>query len=100
MFVGSSQNLQFTTEGPIFEEKPTTFTIYDDGTPEPDKMYSIALKVTSGNAVVLSPSTAKVMVVGSNNPFGIFSLQHVSKERQVLKTLSHIPSKMQEMIAI
>lgn len=54
-----------------------TFTVSDDGRPEPDYTYTIQMRVASGDAVISQLRMATVTVVANNDPFGVFGFQIV-----------------------
>ena len=76
-FVGTSWSIQFPP-GPGNVLRTATFTVADDGQPTPDRIYAVQLRVTSGEAVISQSKVALVTVVGSHNPFGVFSFVDVS----------------------
>lgn len=76
-FIGTSQSIAFPAGvGDLMTS--ATFTIADDGHPEPDYTYAIQMKVTSGDAVISQSRIATVTVVANNDPFGVFGFLMVS----------------------
>ena len=76
-FYGTSQPTVIPA-GMAEVERSVLFTVRDDDVPEPDETFNLRLKVTNGDGVVGTPSTATVTVAASDDAFGVFSFVEVS----------------------
>lgn len=86
-FVGTSQSIAFPA-GVEDLMTSATFTVTDDGRPEPDYTYTIQMRVASGDAVISQLRMATVTIVANNNPFGVFGFQIPASPISVVEPLS------------